>query len=632
MNRKGALSILCSAVVLTSLAGCGSGHSSTGTTTPPPPPNFELSGKVAGGQQPVIGAEVQLYAAGSGGYGTGATLLAPAAVTDQTGNFTIEGNVTCPSSGALTYITAAGGHTGSATDNSGLGLMAALGTCSSLTSVSSLTINEVTTVAAVWTLAPFLKSGGVVGTSSGNAQGLTNAFANVNSLVDFSSGLAPGKAAPANAKIPTAKIDTLANILTACVQQTTAGACSSLFAAAMPAGGAAPANTLDAALNIARNPATNAAGLFALAATGAPFQPALTAAPSDWTLAISFSGGGLSTPGAVALDAGGNVWVANYFASVSEFSSAGAAISPAGGFTGGGLTESFGLAVNEDGSVWVTNEQSAGSVNGGQGSLTVLNSSGAVISGTGGYVGGGMFFPIAAAVDTDGSVWVADYGDSNASKFSLAGTPTSPAAGFGSAQLEGPVAVAIDANHNAWFANQSAAAGSVTSISSDGTLVNSIACGGDAPSGVATDSIAVSSSAAIGHVWTANYYSDSVSELALHNDGSAAVVSSYVGGGILHPSGIAVDGAGNVWVTNFRGASISELQGANASQPGTLLSPGVGFGTDASLSAPFGVAVDASGNVWVSNQGSIQGASTITQFVGAATPVKTPVLGPPQLP
>jgi hypothetical protein len=618
------LSVFCSAGVLWFAAGCGSGP---GSSPPPPPPNFHFSGTVAGGQQPVIGAEVQIYVAGSTGYGTGATALAPLANTDQSGNFTIEGNVTCPSSNTLTYITAFGGHTGTAADNPGLAMMATLGSCGSLSSVGTVTINEVTTVAAVWALAPFLKAGGVVGTSSGNALGLTTAFANVSNLVNLSTGVTPGTAAPANAKIPSTKIDTLADMLASCVTPSSSTACSTLFAAATPAGGSTPANTLDAALNIALNPAANVSGLFALATSTGPFQPILTAMPSDWTLAVTYSGGGLNTPGSMGLDASGNLWVADYFGSVTELSSSGQAMSPGTGFTGGGLTESYGLAVNTDGSAWVTDEQSA-NVNGGEGSVTVLNSMGAPTSGTDGYYGGGVFFPLAAAADTDGSAWIADYGDSTAAKLSMAGVAISSNTGFGSSELEGPVAVAVDAGHNAWFANQAAASGSVTSISADGSVVNTVACGGDAPSGVATDAVAVAASGATGHVWTANYYSDSVSELALHSDGSVTLVGSYTGGGIEHPNGIAVDGAGNVWVANYRGGSISELEGAGASQPGALISPATGFGVDALLNAPFTVAVDAAGNVWVSNQGS----STITQFLGAATPVKTPVVGPPQLP
>ena len=43
---------------------------------------------------------------------------------------------------------------------------------------------------------------------------------------------------------------------------------------------------------------------------------------------------------------------------------------------------------------------------------------------------------------------------------------------------------------------------------------------------------------------------------------------------------------------------------------------------------PFGIAVDASGNVWVANFA----ANAVTQFVGLASPVKTPLLGPPSAP
>lgn len=589
-----------------------------------------MTGKVTAGQQPVSGAQVQLYAAGSSGYGSGASQLLPTVSSDQTGSFTLAGDITCPSAAASTYLIASGGTPATGGDNSALKLMAPLGACGSLTSGLTVTINEVTTVASVWALAPFLKAGGVVGTSSGNAQGLTNAFANINNLVTVSTGAAPGTGAPANASIPTKKINSLANMLATCTNPVGgSGACTTLFAAATPAGGSAPADTLDAALTIAENPGSNAAGLYAIAASNSSFGPTLSAAPADWMLAVNYSGGGLDIPGSIALDGSGNVWVANYFGSVTELSSTGVALSSKTGFTGGALNESYGLAVNEDGSVWVTDEQTSGAVNGGDGSVTVLNSSGDVTSGTSGYSGGGVYFPVAVAADTDGSVWIANYGDASATRLTLAGTAVSGSTGFGSAQLEGPVAVAIDASHNAWFVNQSAPEGSVTSISQDGSKVNTVVSGGEAPSGVATDAVGMASGNSVGHVWTANYYSNAVSELELENDGTVTVVSSgYTGGGLKGPNGIAVDGAGNVWVTNFHGASITELQGANGGQPGAALSPTGGFGQDASLSAPFGVAIDESGNAWVSNQG----AGTVTEFVGVAAPVKTPLLGPPQLP
>ena len=629
------LSFAGSAALVASV-GCGGNSSSGnsgGNSNPPPPPNFEFSGKVMSGQQPVVGTEVQLYVAGSSGYGSGATLLTPAVFTDQNGAFIMQANVTCPSSSALTYVTAGGGHTGSGSDNSAIGMMAAPGSCGSLNN-STAVVNEVTTIAAAWALTPFLGSGGVVGTSSGNQKGLANGFAGAANLVDVSSGATPGKSVPGNATIPKTKINTLADILSACVELSSTNACSTLFAAATPPGGTAPNNTLDAALNIARNPAVNPAALFALVTSSSPFQPTLPAAPPDWTLAVTLTGGGLNQPGQIALDASGNLWVANYVSAVTEFSSSGAAISPAGGFTGGGLAQSYGLAVNQDGNIWVTDYTSPSGVNNGDGVVTVLNASGQPVSGANGYSVGGIFIPVAAAADTTGNVWIADFGDSTAAEFAMDGTAVSPATGFGSALLDGPVAVAIDANHIAWFANQSAQTGSVTSISPDGSKANTWPCGGDAPSGIAVDAIADSANAATGHLWTANYLSGSVSELALHSDGSATLVGTpYTGGGIKYPNGIAVDGAGNVWVANYRGASITELQGAKAAQPGSAVSPAAGFGSDASLIVPYALAIDASGNVWVSNQGQNTAKQfTVTEFLGAAAPVKTPLLGPPQLP
>ena len=40
------------------------------------------------------------------------------------------------------------------------------------------------------------------------------------------------------------------------------------------------------------------------------------------------------------------------------------------------------------------------------------------------------------------------------------------------------------------------------------------------------------------------------------------------------------------------------------------------------------MAIDASGNVWVTNFGS----NVLTEFVGMAAPVKTPLLGPVRVP
>jgi streptogramin lyase len=614
-------------------AGCGSGRLIDPEPIKPPA-SVALKGRALGGQFPVTGAEIQLYAAGSSGYAVSAKpLLSPAPTTDSNGDFTIStSDYTCPSPTVPAYLVATGGDPGLGSNKPSIALMAALGSCGQISTISFVNVNEVTTVASVWALAPFLGPGEQVGTSSTNAQGLANAFANINNIVDITKGTSPGTSAPTGALIPAEKIYSLANILASCINSSGSTACDALFNAAMPPLGSPPTDTLGAALDIARNPSNNVAALFALAPPQSPFQPALSSAPKDWMMAVTFNGGGLNLPASIAIDALGNAWAVNFCgsnspcSSVTELSNTGEPMSSSGGFTDGSLWEDYGLAIDIHGSVWVTNQQTT-SVNSGLGSVSELSASGQVVSP---FSAGGIYFPVAVATDTDGSIWVANQGDSTASKLSNSGIAISGSGGWGApGQLAGPDAVAIDASHNAWFANGSDSPGSVVSISPDGGTVNVIASGGDEPSGIATDRVGISTNASKGHVWIANYSTSSISELELNNNGTESLLSSgYTGGGINHPNGIAVDGAGNVWAANWEGDTLTELQGASGANPGQPLSPPTGFGADASLHEPYGIALDSSGNIWVSNFGS----NTITQFLGAATPVTTPLVGPPQVP
>jgi len=182
-------------------------------------------------------------------------------------------------------------------------------------------------------------------------------------------------------------------------------------------------------------------------------------------------------------------------------------------------------------------------------------------------------------------------------------------------QLALPVAVAVDASHNAWVANQSSS--TITHISADGSKIAQISCCNGA-SGVAVDQG--------GNVWVANYFGSTISEVS---SAGAVLLNGKTGGGVDHPQAVAIDGAGRVWVSNFHAGTLSEFAGSNSAVSGTPLSPATGLGTDAQLGSPFALAVDASGNLWVTNS---NGANTVTVFIGLASPVKTPLLGPPQSP
>jgi streptogramin lyase len=611
MKKDGIVWLACLLTATLPLCACGGG--SVGGMNPlPTPAGPLLSGSVHAGQMVVSDAAIQLYVAGSSGYGSQATaLLANPVKTDAGGNFTL--NYTCPSSSDLIYLVATGGNPGPAvTNNPALAMMAGLGSCGRLGPSATAFINEVTTVASVFALAQFMRLGANVATSNTNALGLANAFAAIPSLVNVSTGAPLGPALPVGATAPIATLNTLANILQTCTSE--AGSCAALFATATASSETAPANTLDTALAIARSPALSPSALYGLIPASPPFQPALPQPPNDWMLSISYTGSGLHGPSALAIDQSGNVWVANYYGAVTELSPQGKALSPAAGFTGGGLNECYGLTIDNGGNVWVTNEQSAGSVNHGLGSLTELSSSGQILSGSTGFSDGGVNFPLAVASDSTGRIWTANYGSSTTSLLSNSGTAISGPSGYGAGNLDFPVAIAIDANGSAWVANQSST--TVTSITADGTQATEFSCC-NAPSGLAIDQH--------GNVWVTNFLGDSVSELS--NTG-AVLSSGYTGGGLLRPQGIAIDGKGNIWVANYHGSSITELDGADGPTPGTALSPVSGYGTATGLSLPFGLAIDASGNLWASSFAN----NTVTEYLGAAAPVKTPLLSLPKQP
>ena len=571
------------------------------------------------GSQPVSGATVQLYAAGGSGYGVaGTALLAGNIATSTTGGFTIPAGYTCINASTQLYLVAKGDNPGlsGSVNNSSLELMAAVGSCGSIVSRAAVVMNEVTTVASVAALAAFYSAGGNVGTSSTNAAGLANAFGTASELANMTTGASPGVLLPTGLSIPSAKINTLANILNSCTSTGGGAACTSLMTAATISGGAAPGNTLDAAYYILRNPANNVGALNALLPANPVFVPISAGAVPDWTLAVTWSGGGMDLPTAMAFDSKGNAWVASYFSMLTELPALGSGgsvqqivSSPAA------LNESYELTVDGSDNIWVANEQTNNSINNGNGSIAKFSNSGQLLSGANGYSVGGVFFPQGLAADTTGNVWVVDYGDSLVSLLSTSGSAVNGTTAWGSGQLSLPVAVAVDASHNAWIANQSAS--TVTRISPDGSKMIQISCC-DGASGLAIDQA--------GNVWVANYFGNSISEVS---STGAVLLNGQTGGGVDHPQAVAIDGAGHVWVSNFHAGTLSEFAGSTSTTPGMPLSPAGGLGTDAKLGSPFALAIDPGGNLWVSNS---NGGNTVAVFVGLATPVKTPLLGPSQLP
>jgi trimeric autotransporter adhesin len=176
------------------LAGCG-GQPLTKSVAPAPHAAGR-NGSIYGGQQPVSGATVQLYAVGTTGDGSAATpLFTSPVVSDGSGNFTFAA-YTCPTPNTLVYIVATGGNPGlpGPVNNTALALMAAISQYGNINSSTFINLNEITTTTSVFSLAPYMTSFSHVGSGSSDAAALATAFGNVSQLVNISTGTVPGHA------------------------------------------------------------------------------------------------------------------------------------------------------------------------------------------------------------------------------------------------------------------------------------------------------------------------------------------------------------------------------------------------------------------------------------------------------
>src|SRR6202012_2976808 len=72
--------------------------------------------------------------------------------------------------------------------------------------------------------------------------------------------------------------------------------------------------------------------------------------------------------------------------------------------------------------------------------------------------------------------------------------------------------------------------------------------------------------------------------------------TAYTAGGISAPSAIALDSAGNAFIANFNGNSVTGLTNSGVALSG---SPFPGSGNN--ITSPTGIALDASGNVFVTS-------------------------------
>jgi hypothetical protein len=606
----------------------------------------------------VSGATVTLWAAGATGYGSPSLQLA-SSVTGSSGAFSFHNGYSCPTTASYSqtlYITAMGGSPLGDASNTGSALLYVIGDCSTaLAKNPSIVINEVSTVAGMFALAQFFNPAtDSFGTSLTNGKGLVNAAATVPNLmaangIALTSTTATGavagySTAPVVTITPdTSKINTMANIIADCINNPSD--CATMFGYV---NSTAATDTMQEVYYMATNPTStvsgtsNIASLYALSTPQQVFVPALGAAPTDWTVGITYGSNSTQTVGSTAvyfmtepewvgIDGSGNVWMTNYkTTSATTAGNSLSEISPTGvpmlqTLTAvGQLAGPRNVVIDPSNNIWVDSYgttatlgtlvqeyTAAGAIN------TFTTAKGPVVTASDGV--GNIY-----VMTTQGSV---TYPGGSDLEFIPAGSasgtvPTQLASGTSAGIYSN---LAIDSFNDLWVSNYASTAMTQFICSFSGTPKLATSCTGTTTTaGGATAPQSVS----IDHtndVWIGNYATapGSLSEIEATNSTSilGASGSPFSGGGLANASYSAIDGFNNLWVSNYASSAGTVAEFNNA---GTALSPSTGFAH--TYKGSESIAIDGSGNVWIGNAAAASGTANgfITEIVGAAGPVVTP--------
>jgi hypothetical protein len=511
--------------------------------------------------------------------------------------------------------------------------MAMLGVCPSTGSFATgasaihyIYMNEVSAAVTAYTLAGFFNTTATaqagadefhVG-SSGTTQaiqGTTNAALTAANLYDIEGSkitttyageghIANTTTAGGNGTVPQALIDTLGNILAACVDSnntyritsapgvtpvtftgTQSPACTTLMQYASDNGvydtttynsslvtGHQNLNTAQAAFSLARFPqgegtgTTTAAGVqtvtaltptlagdFAAAVnsipTGnVPFTPNLTSTgagtPNSFAIPIAYTDAAMLTPYRDAVDSQGNVWVV--------------------GATASGTAQTYALKFNNLGVVQYT--------------LTGVDGGASV------------------AIDLNDNAWVASVTNSSVQEFSSTGTTLQ--ASLKPTGIDAPYAIAIDGSNDVWVGNETGT--DLIKMTNAGVLLTSYSNADfDEVEGMAIDST--------GAVWVPNVGNTDVEKVPSADN---AVTYHPTGSGLGESTRVVVDSSDNAW---FEGGTNNNL--VEISSTGTILSGGAGYkvaggnGTN-----PEGLGVDGGGNLWIGFAGTSAATSALTRF------------------
>ena len=241
-------------------------------------------------------------------------------------------------------------------------------------------------------------------------------------------------------------------------------------------------------------------------------------------------------------------------------------------------------------------------------------------------------------VDISGNVYVVDYGNNRIRKVNFSTGIITTVAGNGNqgyngdgiaatdAELWSPNGVAVDGSGNIYIADYlnnrvrkvTASTGIISTIAGNGTAgynsdgIAATAAELNAPLGLAVD--------ASGNIYIADYYNIAIRKVTV----STGIISTIAGkpgwfgytgdngpataAELEDPEGVAVDGAGNVYISDWRTDAIRKVTASTgiittiAGNGTSGFSGDGGIATNATLDYPLGVAADASGNIYIGDR------------------------------
>ena len=494
-----------------------------------------------------------------------------------------------------------------------------------------------------------------------------------------SPGFSDGMGAAARFNLPTGvATDSAGNVYVAdignhTIRKITAAGLVTTLAGSPLVGSYADGTGAAARFNAPAGLSTDAAGNIYVADSGNHVIRKITPSGVVTTLAGSPGAGGFADGAgaaakfnglrAVASDAAGNLYVADLInALVRKVSPAGVVTTIAGAAGAIGSTDGtgssarfsspLGIAVDASGTLYVADTNNSAIRRISTGAVVTTFAGSPTNTGTADATGGAAKFnaPRSVAADPAGNVYVSDTGNNTIRKIApggatttLAGTPGPGGSADGTgaaARFNMPLGLAVEAGGSivvADFNNNTirriTPTGTVTTLagvagvtgSADGT---GAAASFNRPNGVAIDGA--------GNIYVADSGNHSIRKLT-----PAGVVTTYAGvagtagsadgpaGGATFnmPAGVAVDSAGNVYVGDARNAVVRKIDTARivstiAGSAG-LTGSTDGIGSAARFNNPIGLVVDATGNVYVADSANstirkITPAGVVTTVVGVA--------------